>query len=240
MDMTNSLTASKLATLDNAVWQALTTVHAHFAEGDGLAKRYPVAMFQIAAVGEPSAESFRSLASLLGPGGVAGFFTAQPLTFPAAFAVLEEFDVRQMIYPHSPPEAEEDGIQALGAADVSEMSRLIELARPGPFGPRTYEMGAYLGIRRAGRLVAMAGERLRLPGFTEISAVCTDPEHRGHGYASRLVSILARRIAARRETPFLHVRGDNDPAFRVYEKLGFETRRFVHLAILRVREIRTS
>jgi GNAT superfamily N-acetyltransferase len=233
MDLTVSTSAPRLESLDNPAWEALTTLHARFAEGDDLAKRYPPAMFQIAAVREPSDEAFRSLAHLLGPGAIAGFFSTDPVDFPAAFHKLEEFNVRQMVFPNPPPEVEEDGVRELSAEDVPEMLRLVELTKPGPFGPRTYEMGAYLGIHHAGKLVAMAGERLRLTGFTEVSAVCTDPEHRGHGYASRLVSIVARRIAARGDTPFLHVRADNDAAFRVYEKLGFETRRFVRIAIIR-------
>jgi ribosomal protein S18 acetylase RimI-like enzyme len=233
MNLTNSISAPRLYSLDNPGWQALTTLHAHFAEGDGLAKRYPKAMFQVAALREQSDDAYRSLAGLLGPGAIAGFFSPEPVDLPPPFHKLEEFDVRQMICPNPPAQAEEVGVRELTAEDVPEMLRLIELTKPGPFGPRTHEMGTYLGIHDAGKLVAMAGERLRLTGFTEVSAVCTDPEHRGHGHASRLVSILARRIAARGETPFLHVRADNDSAFRVYEKLGFETRRFVRIAIIR-------
>lgn len=233
MNLANSTSAPRLDSLDNPAWEALTTLHAHFSEGDDLAKRYPTAMFQITAVREPSDEAFRSLAHLLGPGGVAGFLSTNGANLPPTFQKLEEFDVRQMIFRSRPPEAEEDGVRKLTADDVPEMLRLVEQTKPGPFGARTYEMGTYLGIRQAGKLVAMAGERLRLTGFTEISAVCTDPEHRGHGYASRLVSIVARGIVARGETPFLHVRADNDAAFRVYEKLGFETRGFVRFAIIR-------
>jgi GNAT superfamily N-acetyltransferase len=233
MSLTNPPSTLRLDSLDNPAWEALTTLHAHFAEGDDLAKRYPTAISQVAAVREPSDDSFRSLTSLLGPGVDARFFSAKPVDFPPAFQKLEEFDLRQMICPNPPPKAEEDGVRELTAGDLVEMLRLVELTRPGPFGPRTHEMGSYLGIHHAGKLVAMAGERFRLTGFTEVSAVCTDPEHRGHGYGSRLVSILARRIAARGEMPFLHVRSDNDAACRVYERLGFETRHFMRLAVIR-------
>ncbi len=233
MNSTNSTSAPRLDSLDNPIWEALTTLHAHFAEGDDLAKRYPMAMSQVVAVREPSDDALRSLSGLLGPGVGARFFSAKPVNFPPAFQKLEEFDLRQMICPNPPPEAEEDSVRELTEEDVPEMLRLVELTKPGPFGPRTHEMGPYLGIHHAGKLVAMAGERFRLTGFTEVSAVCTDPEHRGHGYGSRLVSILARRIAARGEMPFLHVRADNDAACRVYEKLGFETRHFMRLAVIR-------
>jgi predicted GNAT family acetyltransferase len=233
MDLTTATARARIERLDNPAWHALTTLHARFAEGDALAKRYPATMSQIGAVRESTAEAHRSMAKLLGPGGIARLFMSEPGEPSPFFSVLEKFEVRQMIGPRQPPRDEEDDIQELTAADVPEMLRLIELTRPGPFGARTHEMGTYLGIRKAGRLVAMAGERLRLPGFTEISSVCTDPEHRGRGYARRLVSALARRIAQRDETAFLYVLLDNDPALRIYEKLGFETRRCVRIAVIR-------
>jgi predicted GNAT family acetyltransferase len=116
---------------------------------------------------------------------------------------------------------------ALGLADVPEMLELTGRTKPGPFVPRTVELGGYLGIRRAGRLVAMAGERMRPPGFAEISAVCTDEAWRGHGYAARLTRAVAAGIAARGETPFLHAAADNDNAIRLYKSLGFVHRRDV-------------
>ena len=113
------------------------------------------------------------------------------------------------------------------------MLELTALTKPGPFGTRTHELGAYLGIRASGRLVAMAGERLKVPGFTEISAVCTHPEHTGKSYARVLMSKIIERIRARGETPFLHVRQDNTRAIAVYESLGFQTRKLLHFAVLR-------
>jgi predicted GNAT family acetyltransferase len=115
----------------------------------------------------------------------------------------------------------------LGADSVPEMLDLVGRARPGPFWPRTREMGTYVGIRENGRLVAMAGERLRPPGWTEISAVCTAPEARGRGHAARLVRALAARIEARGERPFLHVAEENAGAVALYERLGFEVRKRV-------------
>jgi predicted GNAT family acetyltransferase len=112
------------------------------------------------------------------------------------------------------------------------MLALVELTKPGPFLKRTPELGSYLGIRQAGQLVAMAGERLKPHGYTEISAVCTHPDYRGRGYASSLVSILIQRITGRNEIPFLHVRTENVDAIRVYEKLGFNTRRIINIVIV--------
>jgi predicted GNAT family acetyltransferase len=117
--------------------------------------------------------------------------------------------------------------------DVPEMLALIERTRPGPFARRTIELGEYLGVRHEGALVAMAGERMHPPGYTEISAVCTDADHRGHGLASQLVRALVRAIRSRGETPFLHLTTENEGARRVYDALGFETRALFDVAALR-------
>lgn len=113
----------------------------------------------------------------------------------------------------------------LGTEDVPEMLALVERTRLGPFLPRTIELGTYLGFRRDGALIAMAGERMHPPGWTEISAVCTDPTFRGEGLATRLVLALAAGIRARGERPFLHASADNAGAIRLYESLGFTLRR---------------
>jgi predicted GNAT family acetyltransferase len=118
----------------------------------------------------------------------------------------------------------------LGRDDVPETVDLVNRNEPGPFLPRTIELGSYLGFRRDGRLVAMAGERLRPPGFTEISAVCTDDDWRGHGFASRLIRAVAHGIVARGEVPMLHAAATNETAVRLYERLGFTVRRLVTIA----------
>ena len=101
---------------------------------------------------------------------------------------------------------------------------LVARTKPGPFFSRTFELGRYIGVRDGGRLVAMAGERLRCPGLTELSAVCTDESHRGRGIASLLVADLVANIRARGDTPFLHAAADNVGAIHLYETLGFRTR----------------
>ena len=113
------------------------------------------------------------------------------------------------------------------------MVELAALTKPGPFLIRTHELGGYIGIRDQGRLVAMAGERFKLPGFTEVSAVCTHPDYRGRGYAAALTLAVATRIAARGETPFLHTFASNINAIRLYEKLGFVLRTPMSVTVLR-------
>lgn len=124
-------------------------------------------------------------------------------------------------------------IVELGDGDSPEMLELTALTKPGPFGPRTHELGYYVGIRDQGKLVAMAGERLKVPGFTEVSAVCTHPDHLGKGYAAALMTEVMRAIRERGETPFLHVRADNARAIAIYERLGFRTAWQGHFAVLR-------
>jgi predicted GNAT family acetyltransferase len=124
-------------------------------------------------------------------------------------------------------------LRSLTLADVPAMLDLAKLTEPGPFGRRTIELGNFLGVFESGRLMAMAGQRLHLPGFAEVSAVCTHPDARGRGYARALMSEVMAAILGRGETPFLHVFADNYPAIRVYEGLGFARRRNLHLAVLK-------
>jgi predicted GNAT family acetyltransferase len=139
----------------------------------------------------------------------------------------------QMVWnsPELPPV--KHSIKDLNPSDIDEMLALVKLTKPGPFSRRTPELGSYLGIYEAGQLVAMARERLRLPGYAEISAVCTRPENRGRGYASSIVSTLIQKIIERDETPFLQVRMENVQAIRVYETLVFKTRRIMNIAVVK-------
>jgi len=118
-------------------------------------------------------------------------------------------------------------------ADAPDMIELAMLTRPGPFIARTHTMGSFIGIRKEGRLIAMAGERFKLDGYTEVSGVCTHPDWRGRGYAGLLSRIVATRIMARGETPFLHAFITNTAAIRLYESLGFVARRRLQGAVLR-------
>jgi ribosomal protein S18 acetylase RimI-like enzyme len=225
-------TPKTMHNLDNPIWHSLSTLHAHFAEGDELAKRYPPEVTLLAGMGEPSSEAYASLAKTLQRAG-AVLFLDQPPQIPSGWITVHSSPLVQMVCEN--PNLAQDGFPAekLTPGDVPEMIALAELTKPGPFGTRTRELGEYLGIRKSRRLVAMAGERLHLPGYTEVSAVCTHPDFQGRGYARELMSILMRRIIQRGETPILHVRQENVSAIHLYEKLGFRTRRLIHFVIIR-------
>jgi GNAT superfamily N-acetyltransferase len=212
--------------LDNTAWHALTGPHAPFAEGDGLARRYDHEVSVFAALPDvPTREAWEALRELVGPGNLAVLFRDSVRT-PAGWRELFRLPTLQMTSPRATGRRDER-IRPLTDADVDEMCALVERCRPGPFCRRTIEFGNYLGIRERGALIAMAGQRLRVDGHTEISAVATEEGARGRGLAEALVRALVSDISARDEGPFLHVAADNTGAIRLYEKLGFTTRRHV-------------
>ncbi|SHN47264.1 GNAT family N-acetyltransferase [Cryptosporangium aurantiacum] len=212
--------------LDNPAWAALTGPHREFARVHGRAARYQpdVAPFGVLAP-DPGPEAWDDLIALVGPDNVIPL-AAIEVTPPdgAGFTVEMALPGVQMIDATVDAAAEPDAIR-LTAADVPEMLDLVRRTKPGPFEQRTIELGTYLGIRDRGALIAMAGERLHPPGFTEISAVCTDPAYRGQGLAGRLVRAVAANIRARGEVPFLHAAASNTGAIALYEKLGFVLRK---------------
>jgi len=138
----------------------------------------------------------------------------------------------QMTLEAAPPGGTDLDVLSLGEADAAEMKALARLTEPGPFYAHTWRLGPFIGVRREGRLIAMAGERMRPDGFAEISGVCTHPDHRGGGLAAGLIRLKAREILARGETPFLHSWADNAGALKLYESLGFRARAAIHVMIL--------
>jgi ribosomal protein S18 acetylase RimI-like enzyme len=218
--------------LDNAAWQSLNGPHRHLAEITGSAARYHDEVSPFTALADPDdPQSWADLAMLVGPGNA--FALAGVPSLPERWATGQSGQGVQMVGSSLRAERDPEAVP-LGPADVPEMLDLVARTQPGPFKPRTIDMGAYYGVRHGGRLVAMAGERLRPPGWTEISAVCTDEEYRGRGLASRLVRHVAAGIADRGETPFLHAAAANTGAVRLYESMGFTIRRPVLFHFLRV------
>jgi ribosomal protein S18 acetylase RimI-like enzyme len=221
--------------LDNVIWQALTTRQAQFAEGSAHARRFVREVSPLSGFEEPSDANYGALAALVGDGASTAVFVDQPFLQRPGWEFIVGAPLLQMVCDKPAPFSSSNGhaILELGSSESPEMLELTALTKPGPFGTRTHELGTYLGIRNNGRLVAMAGERLKVPGYTEISAVCTHPEHTGKSYARLLMSEIVNRIRARGETPFLHVRQDNTRAIAVYESLGFQSRKLLHFAVLR-------
>jgi ribosomal protein S18 acetylase RimI-like enzyme len=222
--------------LDNPAWYALNGPQAGFAERKGRALRFQPDFCPFYGMpDEPTAQDWADVAALAGPEGLVTL-SATMTPFPQEWEVVFGGPGVQLVAGEPADNAgpADDEIIRLGAADVPEVLDLVERTRPGPFRQRTIELGTYLGIRRAGTLVAMAGERLRLPGFAEISAVCTDDAWRGHGFGSRLTLAVAAGIRARGEVPFLHAIATNAGAIRLYEHLGFEHRRTTMFRTARV------
>src|SRR5580693_1752260 len=219
--------------LDNPAMAALLGPQAHLAERHGVALRYPadVSPF-IALPDQPGADAWTDLAKLTSPAGIVA--TAGVAAEPGpGWHVVMRIDGVQLVADNAVGAHDADAVP-LGPADVPEMLDLAARTRPGPFLPRTIEFGGYLGIRRDGVLAAMAGERLRPPGWTEISAVCTAPEFRGQGLATRLTLAVTAAIRDRGDTPFLHAAADNVSAIRLYSALGFGLRRLAEFVVVRV------
>ena len=223
--------------LDNVIWHSLGTRHADFAFGNGLARKFIPEVSSLAALREPTPAGYESLASLSNTGEALALALDSPREPPKGWTVVRDAPMPQMVHDGeivSPANSSDLGsILELSSADAPEMLALAKLTQPGPFSIRTPELGTYLGIRCKGALVAMAGERLKIPGFTEVSAVCTHPDHTGRGYARILMTEVMRRIRTRGETTFLHVRQDNGRAIELYRRLGFAERVLLHLSVIR-------
>ena len=206
--------------LTNPVYAALTGPHTGFAEVRGNARRYPSAVAPFLGLpDDPSEQDWADAAVLVGSGKTAALMRPE-FPIPDGFKLDLQIELVQFVAPASLA-ADEPQAVVLTADDVPEMLALVALTDPGPFRSRTIELGTYLGIRRDGELIAMAGTRFALPTHTEISAVCTHPTYRGEGLATRLIRAVAAHIAATGRTPFLHTGGANTSAIRLYESLGF-------------------
>lgn len=221
--------------LDNVIWSALATRQAHFAQVMNGARRFVPEVSPLSGFAEPNDEHYGSLADLAGATGSLAVFLDAPYESRQGWEYVVGAPLLQMVAERPAPDVPSNGhhLLELGAQDSRQMLDLTALTKPGPFGTRTHELGLYLGIREGRHLVAMAGERMKVPGYTEVSAVCTHPNHTGKGSARILMTEIMRLIRERGETPFLHVRQDNTRAIALYEFLGFQTRKLLHFAVLR-------
>ena len=216
--------------LDNPVWNALSTEQAYLAQGTPLARRFPKDVAPFAGMPNQSTAAYRALEQTLA-GEVAALALDTPQILPPDWCMVHSGEMYQMLFDGPLSWEPEHPMRKLSHNDVPEMLALTKLTEPGPFRPRTIELGDYYGIFESGSLAAMAGERLHLTGYTEVSAVCTHPDFRGRGYSRSLMSTVMRGILNRGETPFLHVIKEN-PAVQLYRKLGFQVRAELHLAVV--------
>ncbi|MEV5000093.1 GNAT family N-acetyltransferase [Nocardioides sp. LML1-1-1.1] len=230
------MTTELVEILDNPAWHSLVGPHSGLAEGDGLARRYrrDISVFHaLADARDPLA--WADLAALTGPGGEVTI-SGDDAPPPPGWTVVAGGGGVQLVETPAVAARLDPAAEVLDGSDpavVAEMLALVERNQPGPFLSGTPRMGTYLGIRRAGRLVAMAGERVHPEGWTEISAVCTDPEFRGQGIAARLVRSVTAGIHARGERALMHAAATNTGAISVYLGLGFELRRHTTFRLLR-------
>ncbi|MDE1993284.1 MAG: GNAT family N-acetyltransferase [Rhizobiaceae bacterium] len=217
----------------NPVWAALTSGNRDLAEGGTLALRYPSDIAPFAAVKEPTPAAFEELSALITENGRAALVTVNPIMPPETLEIQMTAPILQMEatrrLPHPTATVE---IVTLGANDVSEMMQLTELTKPGPFGPRTYTLGRYIGIRIDGQLAAMAGERMRFDDRVEVSAVCVHPDFRRRGYAELLITTLMDDLERNNKVPVLHVFASNAGAISLYERLGFRIAQELHVTSL--------
>lgn len=220
--------------MNNPMWSALTTAQAHFALGGPIAKRYPADVAPFIAVPEPSAAAADALAELVAPGEVVNIVSVTP-ELDQGWELLGTADVVQMVWRDDAPVPDEDasGITPLADADIPDMLDLTALVFPGYFRRRTPEMGEYFAIRQNGQFAAMAGERMKMFGYEEISAVCTHPNFTGRGYAARLINLLVAKQLKRGIVPFLHVNAMNTRARALYVRLGFVDRVTLPLWLLK-------
>ncbi|MAS03814.1 MAG: GNAT family N-acetyltransferase [Ahrensia sp.] len=218
--------------LDRPIWAALTSKQAYLSSGGPEAMRFPADISPFAATPDDDPESLARLAALI-PSGAIFVTVAKTAAVPPQTTVEKAAPLIQMHAVDLVAAEPGEEVIALGDDDAREMLELATLTRPGPFLINTHRLGRFIGVRKDGRLAAMAGERLHVDGYREVSAVCTHPDFRGRGYAGLLSRIVANRIKVEGETPFLHAYADNAAAIRLYESLGFRIERELVVQMLR-------
>jgi predicted GNAT family acetyltransferase len=218
--------------LDRPIWSALATRHQALAQGGKLAKRYSPSVALFAATAMDDAASLQAFADLVGPGESVILAQADPIVLPAGLAAISTADAVQMIAEAPSQIVSDERVQPLTQDDAAEMLALASLTKPGPFTSGALSLGAFWGVKVEGRLVAMAGERMKQPGYSELSGVCAHPEFRGAGLGRLLSVFVANQIFARGEIPYLHAYATNAGAIKLYESIGFSLRTPINVAVV--------
>ena len=222
--------------LNNPIWEALSTKQSHFNKGNEELKYFPKDVAPFIALKNWDEKDLETLDEQAPAVRSFSVLIANEIPLPDSFELVFTTPLYQMICPGLKPVVNPDvHIRSLGDADIPMMLELTGMTKPGPFYERTIDFGNYIGIFDNDKLVAMAGDRLSVDGFTEVSAICTHPDHLGKGYASLLITRAAERIIATGDIPFLHLKQDNVRAIEVYKKMGFEIREEIYFAIFKKR-----
>lgn len=225
-----------LQLLDNPVWHALNSTDSRFNLGDTIVGYFPEAVSPFAALPEWTPDMQSILYDRLPPERSWSVVVKEPVEFAAEWELKFTTSLYQMIcHKLIPIQLNNVDYRPLNTSHVPAMLALTTLTKPGPFAERTIEFGNYYGVFDGDRLIAMAGERLHLNDYSEISAVCTHPDYAGKGYAAFLVSMIAEQIMQQGKTPFLHVKWDNQRAIKMYERLGFVKRTDMYFGVFKRR-----
>lgn len=219
--------------LDRPIWNALHTAHADLAEGGERAMRYPPSIVPFAAAADDTRESLEALENLPAVDEAMAIVEAGPVIIPQGLTVVAEGKLVQMIAERPYERISDSRLQPLTSDDAEEMLALATLTKPGPFTLRAQSLGTFWGVKIEGRLVTMAGQRLRQPGFGELSGLCTHPDFQGRGLGTLLFRYVAGEISARGDTVFLHAYYTNTPAITLYKALGFKLRSEMNLRVVK-------
>lgn len=209
--------------LDNPIWESLSSRHRSLALREGDVARYPVEVAPFLGVAAEGIDAATALESLVPVGDTVLLLGPVP-SAPQGWELKQLAQLAQMVCPARMQEVDGPEIIELSESHRGDVLALTALVYPHYFRPRTTELGRYFGIYREGRLAAMAGERMGMQGYTEISAICTHPDFNGHGYARRLLAWLSNDNLGRGRIPFLHVSRQNQRALQLYERNGYRTR----------------
>lgn len=219
--------------LDNPVWHSLNSRLGHLSDGGPQARKFRSDISPLCGVTDSMLDHLETIQSLYGSGDTLSVLQGHAVSAAPSFVIRNEATVVQLVNEKGCiGDFNEPDWSELGADHRFEMLELARLTKPGPFEENTYLLGGFIGVFEKSKLVAMAGERLKLPGYSEVSGVCTHPDHRGNGYAKSLSAIITRRILERNESAFIHAYGHNEIALTLYGNLGFQRRNILNFVKL--------